>query len=543
MKAKRFIISVTAAGLMLCGVTACKPAHEHVFGGWIDGEAATCAEAGTLGHYHCEGCGANFDANYNTLDKIETEATGLHDFSEKSAQDIYLAAAASCSAAAEYYYSCTVCGAKGTQTFTSGDPIDHTYATQWQFDEDGHWHAATCGHDVKKDYDEHSLVLSQDETEKTCVCGYTVDMVTSLTKPSDFAYADGKITFGAVKFATSYDVEILSGQTSIRKDTATSAEYDITALNLAAGKYNITVVANYKSIKSEKAVYEFNVLAVDGDVLIEAEDAVLNTQHISYDGVAHGGAYVLGIDDCGQGLYFRYYAYEAAEKTVEVSYATAQENPFMKFYVNGTYQKDIVFGENTDWFGEGKTMAIASVTLNFAQGWNEIYLVKDGTASDNPAYGGNVQIDYIKILGSGKKFDSTQFDKQSTSYKLEAEFAQWHWADNKRPANWGNNFSLGYGLGDMKTGDWFKFRFKVAESGTYKIQLGFGGEAAAREFNVSVNGGEEISRSYTGSGQWDNVILDDGFTVELTAGEWQTIEFVKAEDNWINIDYMLITKV
>ncbi len=100
MKAKRFIISVAAAGLMLCGVTACKPAHEHVFGGWIDGEAATCAEAGTLGHYHCEGCGENFDANYNTLGKIEIEATGLHDFSEKSAQDKYLAAAASCSAAA-----------------------------------------------------------------------------------------------------------------------------------------------------------------------------------------------------------------------------------------------------------------------------------------------------------------------------------------------------------------------------------------------------------------------------------------------------------
>lgn len=551
MKTKKLLLSVTVAGLMLCGATACKPAHEHNYGGWIDGESATCAEAGTLGHYHCDGCGKNFDADYNELKEIVVSATGRHGFTEKAVQDKYLATAATCSAAAEYYYSCSVCGAKGEETFTSGEPSDHTYDTEhWEYDNAGHWHAATCVHNtLTKDYAEHDLVLSADETEKICLCGYTVDMVTSLATPSGFAYADGKITFGAVKFATSYDIEILKGQTVLKTDSAVAAEYDITALNLAAGKYTVTAVANYKQIKSEKATYEFNVLAVDGDVLLEAEDAVLNKNHISYDGVANGGAYALGIDDCGQGLYFRYYAYETAEKTVEVRYSTANAGSFMKFYVNGAYQKNVVFSENTGWFGDTKTSATASVTLNFAQGWNEIYLVKIGTDADTPAYGGNAQIDYIKILGSGKQYDVTQLDLSSNSYKLEAECAQWHWQNgNQRPNDWSTEgFSMGYGLGAMDNdGDGVKFNFKVAESGTYKIQLAFGGgsETDGIKLNVSVNNNASMLKTFTGTGGWSDINLSDGFNVELTAGEWQSIDFARtADSSWLTIDYILITRV
>ncbi len=551
MKVKNLLLSVTVAGILLCGATACKPAHEHVYGSWIDGADATCAEAGTLGHYHCDGCGKNFDAERNELVDIAVGATGRHDFTEKNVQDKYLATAATCSAAAEYYYSCSVCGLAGGQTFASGEPTDHTYETEWSYDDTGHWHAATCVHDtVKKDYAGHDLKLSADETEKTCLCGYTVDMVTALDTPTGFAYTDGKITFGAVKFATSYSVEISKGQTVVKSDSITAAEYDITALNLAAGKYEISVVAAYKAVKSEKATFEFNVLAVDTDVLLEAEDAVLNKNHISVDGVAHGGAYALGIDDCGQGLYFRYYAYEAAEKTVEVIYSTANAGSFMKFYVNGAYRKDVVFSENTGWFGDSKTSATASVKLNFAQGWNEIYLVKIGTAADTPAYGGNAQIDYIKIIGSGKAYDTAEFNMRSNSYKLEAECAQWHWADaSMRPTNWeGNvNLSMGYALGEINAvGDGVKFNFKVAESGTYKIQLAFGGgaEADGIKIDVSVNGAADILRTVTGTGSHDSFKLDDGFTAEFTAGEWLSVDFKRAEgSNWFTVDYVLITRV
>ena len=64
MKAKKLLLSVTVAGLMLCGAAACKPAHVHNYGEWIDEVSATCSGAGTLGHYRCDGCGKNFGADY-----------------------------------------------------------------------------------------------------------------------------------------------------------------------------------------------------------------------------------------------------------------------------------------------------------------------------------------------------------------------------------------------------------------------------------------------------------------------------------------------
>ena len=49
-----------------------------------------------------------------------------HSYNRKVTTDKYLATSATCTASAEYYYSCK-CGAKGTQTFTSGEPTEHNY--------------------------------------------------------------------------------------------------------------------------------------------------------------------------------------------------------------------------------------------------------------------------------------------------------------------------------------------------------------------------------------------------------------------------------
>ncbi len=67
------------------------------------------------------------------------------------------------------------------------DPADtshtHTFAEEWTQGETQHWHASTCGHDVKKDEADHTYVDG-----KCSVCGYL--------KPSDgITYtlsADGK---------------------------------------------------------------------------------------------------------------------------------------------------------------------------------------------------------------------------------------------------------------------------------------------------------------------------------------------------------------
>lgn len=49
-----------------------------------------------------------------------------HVFDQAVATDAYLASKATCTEAAQYYYSCT-CGAVGTETFLSGDPLGHSW--------------------------------------------------------------------------------------------------------------------------------------------------------------------------------------------------------------------------------------------------------------------------------------------------------------------------------------------------------------------------------------------------------------------------------
>ena len=60
--------------------------------------------------------------------------------------------AATCTEAGEKTYTCTVCSATKTEVIAA---TGHSYAGEWSSDNTHHWHAATCGHDVKEDYAEH----------------------------------------------------------------------------------------------------------------------------------------------------------------------------------------------------------------------------------------------------------------------------------------------------------------------------------------------------------------------------------------------------
>ena len=89
------------------------------------------------GYTHSRICGR--DENHK-----ETEA---HDFSAEKTEAQYLKTAATCTEAAVYYKSCSVCGAssKGTQseaTFTYGDPLKHAWGA-WTSKGDG-THSRIC---------------------------------------------------------------------------------------------------------------------------------------------------------------------------------------------------------------------------------------------------------------------------------------------------------------------------------------------------------------------------------------------------------------
>ncbi len=121
----------------------------------------------------------------------------IHTFTEQTVKDDYLSTAADCTNKAKYYYSCS-CGEKGTEIFEYGEPLGHeftnyisdgnvtctedgtktakcnrcdetdtvidigsakghTYSSEWSHDETKHWHASTCGHDVRKDEAAHTF--------------------------------------------------------------------------------------------------------------------------------------------------------------------------------------------------------------------------------------------------------------------------------------------------------------------------------------------------------------------------------------------------
>ncbi len=542
------LLSLLLAGTLVSsaavGLAACKekeptpPVHTHTFAeGWSHNDTE---------HWHAATC--------DHAEEREDVATHVYD--REVAEADYLATAATCTEPAKYYLSC-VCGAKGTETFAFGEADgQHTFNTSvWEHDATHHWHPAICGHAGEKgSYEQHTFTNNADGAKRTCSeCKYSEYLFDELASPQDLAYADRAITFRKVQYAVSYHVEIKADESKVaEKDVPAGTEETVSVSIDGFGKelvgdYTVTVTAICDDFTSDPATATIKVSWADKEVLIEAEDAILNEKHYHAEANMHGGAFAENFNDAGQGLYLRYFAYEAGTKKVTIRYATNEDDPYVDIYVNKEgetateKQARVVFPEKTGWFGDIKG-ADTETELTFTQGWNEIYVLKPSDTTQTPNYGGHVQFDYFVIAGSDKEYDPASVDKAAKSYRLEAEVAEWRWTNAKqRPSHW-SAFSLGFGLGEMNAaGDGVKFRFKVAESGTYKVQLALGGSGSV-QLNVSINGEEATEKTVRTGSAWNIVGLDDGFTVELTAGEWVTIDFLRTTA-WYNPDYLLITPV
>ena len=98
-------------------------ATEHVWE-WVIDKNATCVAAGSK-HEKCKTCTAT--QSLNTV----IPATGSHSYTAQTVKADALKSAATCTAPATYYYSCTTCGAiekKAGHTFTSGSATAHVDA-------------------------------------------------------------------------------------------------------------------------------------------------------------------------------------------------------------------------------------------------------------------------------------------------------------------------------------------------------------------------------------------------------------------------------
>ena len=503
--------------LAAIALASCSQPHVHDFGSeWASDEDY---------HWHACECG-------------EIDGKGSHKFDDGKE-----AKAKTCTEDGDKVYTCETCGYE----YHIAIPKGHVFAATYTFDETHHWKAATCEHSSEKSENEaHELVADpSDGFYQICKkCDYRGPAVAALAKPTNLSFANNVLTFGAVEYATKYDIRLYDGETELLHVEIGGTTYEV---NYAPGTYKIGVTAKHDAIKSPEATLDIDVLLKDGNLLIEAEDCLLNPAHYSYDDAAHGKGYALGFNDCGQGIAFNYYAFEAGSRTVTLCYATGVANSKMTLTLDGVYATDVIFPENTGWFGDSKRSATVDVTVSFKQGWNHVALFKNGTGSDDPQYGGYVQLDYLTIQGTNGFYSlSDHADYDNESYRFEAEAAQWHWSNaDTRPANWGAAFSSSFGLGNIDaSGDGVAFNFKVSKTGAYKVQLAYGrdGSATSLPFEYRLNDGEAVSINLTNASTgWDSVSLDAGFTLDLVAGTDYKLDLYRPNGGtWLTIDYVVI---
>ena len=153
-------------------------------------------------HWHeCAVCGERMDTAFHRAGAEATETTPqtcavcgyvikealghTHSFTEKNTDAKYLKSAATCSASAEYYYSCS-CGEKGTETFKSGEKLAHNFKTEWSSNGEKHWHECSlCGEKNKES--SHRFEWKTDKAatateagskhEECTVCGFKKNAV------------------------------------------------------------------------------------------------------------------------------------------------------------------------------------------------------------------------------------------------------------------------------------------------------------------------------------------------------------------------------
>ena len=92
-----------------------------------------------------------------------------HTYNKEVAEESYKASDATCTSPARYYKSC-VCGAKGADTFESGekDPDNHSGALgDWKSDENNHWKEYPCCH-VPADKAPHNWDTGVIKKQPTC---------------------------------------------------------------------------------------------------------------------------------------------------------------------------------------------------------------------------------------------------------------------------------------------------------------------------------------------------------------------------------------
>ena len=171
----------------------------HTFGDWIVTKDATETETGTKEKV-CTVCGYKVEAEIGKLEHVHTfsndwtydevnhwhAATCSHDVISNEANHTFgewkVTKNATETETGLKERICTICGYKDEEVIEKITHV-HTYSDEWTYDEEKHWHASTCGHNVIKDEEAHDFSdwdITKDATEeetglesRICnICGY-----------------------------------------------------------------------------------------------------------------------------------------------------------------------------------------------------------------------------------------------------------------------------------------------------------------------------------------------------------------------------------
>ena len=147
-------------------------------------------------HEHTYGAGWTYDATHH-WHEATCEHTGEKDgYAEHTWDSGEVTTPATCTEAGEKTYTCTVCSATKTEVIAA---TGHSYAKDWSSDNTHHWHAATCGHDVKEDYAEHVF-----EKGVCTTCGCTQ----SVTEGLAYTLINNDTEYEVSGIGTATDIEV-----------------------------------------------------------------------------------------------------------------------------------------------------------------------------------------------------------------------------------------------------------------------------------------------------------------------------------------------
>lgn len=317
---------------------------------------------------------------------------------------------------------------------------------------------------------------------------------TSLEAVKNVTYSEGVLSFDAVADAATYKVVFTHAGEEVYSQETEETSLNIESLGLA-GNISVSVTAHYNDVASTATVYDFTVLSVLEDVLYEAENNLYDfgtgkgTANFRNNAAAHGGAYVGGIDDAGQGVYINHLSPVAGEFTFVAYYTTDMPTAYNDVWVNGEKQTVFEFTEKTGWGGATYTPEAAEVTITLKKGWNTISVMKNGTEAD--MYGSYCELDYFILKGDDTTTYNVdeltaEYGVRPDAYRLEAEMGSPRKDGTvKNPciaSDETNSYSNGFLMGGIeKNYDGVGWHFNSPVKAKYKVKIAY----ASGEFTGS----------------------------------------------------------